>query len=198
MQSLLARLPTDLALKARLVLHHPVPAQCAVVCHHHQRRIMSLLAHTTLSRRNSLPSRLRHNHNSINNSSRLSLTVSRTPIMALMLRVSLHHRHLRQLVLVAHQVRGRVRVRCHLMVVPPARRLRCAPLLRTDQDLHGTDIRARTSSTTLTLLPIAVSPMVLLHQLLLLLLLSKLRETVTIVRQLHHRSDTASGRTAIT
>jgi hypothetical protein len=197
MQSLLARLPMDLALKARLVLHHPVPAQCAVACHHHQRRIMSLLARIILNHRNSLPSRLKHNHNSISNNSRPSLTVFRTRIMALMLGMSLHHHHLRQLVLVAPQVRARVRVRCHPTVVLPARRLKCAPLLRIDQDLRGTAIRARTS-TTLTLLLTAASLMVLLRQLLLLLLLSKLRETVTIVRQLHHRSDTASGRTAIT
>jgi hypothetical protein len=66
--------------------------------------------------------------------------------------------------------------------------------LRIELDLHATDTRARTN-TILILLLIAVLPMVRRHLLLPLLQPSKLPEIVMSARQLHHRSDTASGRT---
>jgi hypothetical protein len=197
MLSLLARLPTDLALRVPLALHHQARDQCVVVCHHHQRHIMSPLAHTTRSRHSSPRSHLWHNHHSTSNNSRHSLIASRTPTMAPMLEASLRLRHPHPLVLRVLQARGRVRVRCHLTVVLPAHLRRYAPLLRTDQDLRAMDTRARTN-TTLTLPPTAVLLMVRLHQLLLLLLLSRLLEIAMIVRRLHYRSGTVSGRIAIT
>jgi hypothetical protein len=196
MPSLLARLPMDLALKVPLALHRQARDRCAVVCHHHQRHIMSPLAHTTRSLHNSPHSHLWPNHHSTSNSSRPSPIAFRTPTMAPMLGVSLHLRHPRLLVLLVLQVRDRVRVRCHLTVVPPAHPRRCAPLSRTDRDLRATDTRARTNTTPI-LPPIAVSLMVRPHQLLLLLLPSRLLESAMIVRQLHHPSDTVSGRIAI-
>jgi hypothetical protein len=198
MQSLLARLPTDRALKVRLVLRRQAQDQCAVACRHHQRHITSLLAHTTLSRRRSLPSQLRHyhNHHSTSNNNRRSPLVFRIRIMALILEVSLNHRLHRQLVLVAHQAKAPVRVGCHLTAALPARLRRCAQSLKIGLGLRAMDTRARTS-TTPTLLLIAALRMVLLHRLLLSLLLSRLLGIVMIVHQLCHRSDTASGRTAI-
>ena len=158
---------------------------------------MSPLAHTTRSRHSSPHSHLWHNHHSTSNNSPHSLIASRTPTMAPTLEVSLHLHHLRPLVLLVLQARDRARVRCHPTVVLLAHPRRCALLSRIDQDLRATDTRARTS-TTLTLPLTAVSLMVRLHQLLLLLLPSRLPEIAMIVRQLHHQSDTVSGRIAIT
>lgn len=196
--SLRALLQTVLARKVLLVLLLPVLVLCAVACRRLPRRIMSHLAHTTHNRstRHNLLSRNHRLHCISSNRHSLIGYQILTTVLTLSVFLLLHRLH--QQVSEVRLPRPLHRALCHLTDDLQAHRLRSDRSWKIERaPLEAMDTRDLTSTILIHLLAVA-SLVVLLLQLQRLLQQRRLRATVMIGRQLHHRSDIASGKRAST
>jgi hypothetical protein len=191
--------------QAHLVrLDHLLQAQDLfdVACHRLQRRTMWHQARTTLSRPSSLLSQFKRSSRHLLPTRRSSLSNLLSPhafptlTMARTLVPAVSHRPLLHRLLDWQALQDSLlRDLSHLLVVQVVLHQRCVPLLRTVLGLRAMVTRDRTSTMLIPLRRVA-SLVVHLRQLLLLLQLKQLRETVRIDRPLRPQKGTGSGRRA--
>lgn len=193
--------PTALARLALSALPHLAQALCAVACHRLQRRIMLRPARTTLNRRSSPLSLLRHNSlrplpTSRSHLSSRSQPASLTPTMVHMLALPVSHRLLHHHLLDWRDLLVRRPLApSRLTDVQAAHLQKCDPLLRTVLALHATATKDRTRlSTTLIPLLAVASPAAHLPQPQLLPRQKLQLGIARTVLQLPHRNGIGSGK----